>query len=131
MIKGTTAQFNFKLPCTKAELLWATMTVGQRGNSGTTSAPLPIIKRKSDCSQPDISNKLCFSLNALETMRFSEKMKAYVEFRAQRNDGTVFGNRTKYVSVYPMSNDILDQDTPVIPEPNSEELIVLDAGTII
>lgn len=131
MIKGTTAQFNFKLPCTKAELLWATMTVGQRGNSGTTSAPLPIIKRKSDCSQPDTSNKLCFSLNALETMRFSEKMKAYVEFRAQRNDGTVFGNRTKYVSVYPMSNDILDQDTPVIPEPNSEELIVLDAGTII
>lgn len=131
MIKGTTAQFNFKLPCTKAELLWATMTVGQRGNSGTTSAPLPIIKRKIDCSEPDTSNKLCFSLNALETMRFSEKMKAYVQFRAQRNDGTVFGNRTKYVSVYPMSDDILDQDVPMLPESSGEDLIVLDAGTII
>jgi hypothetical protein len=131
MIKGTTAQFKFKLPCTKEELLWATMTVGQRGNSGTTSAPLPIIKRKADCSEPDTSKELCISLNALETMRFSEKLKAYVQFRAQRNDGTVFGNRTMYVSVYPMSDDILNEDDPMMPESNGENLIVLDAGAII
>lgn len=131
MIKGTTAQFKLKLPCTKADLLWATMTVGQTGNSGTTSAPLPIIKRKSDCTGDDTSKELYFSLTALETARFSEKLKAYVQFRAQNNEGTVFGNRTMYVTVYPMSDAILDEDDPIIPEPGGEELTVLDAGEIV
>lgn len=131
MIKGTTAQFKFKLPCTKSELLWATMTVGQNGNSGTTDAPLPIIKKLVDCPMPEASSELCVSLTALETMRFSEKIKAYVQFRAQRNDGTVFGNRTKYVSVYPMSDAILDEDDPVMPSPNDEGLVILDGQSII
>jgi hypothetical protein len=131
MIKGTTAQFKFKLPCKKSELLWATMTVGQTGNPGTTSAPLPIIKRKIDCPQPSDSTELCISLDALETMRFSEKLKAYVQFRAQRLDGTVFGSRTKYITVYPMSNDILDEDDPISPGHTGEELVIFDAGAII
>jgi hypothetical protein len=131
MIKGTTAQFKFKLPCTKEDLLWATITVGQTGNNGTVDAPLPIIKKLIHCSAPNTSNELCVSLDALETTRFSEKIKAYVQFRAQRKDGTVFGNRTKYVSVYPMSDVILDQDVPIIPSVENEGLITLDAGRII
>ena len=131
MIRGTTAQFKFKLPCTKEDLFWATITVGQTGNTGTTDAPLPIIKKLENCSAPNTSKELCVSLDALETMRFSEKIKAYVQFRACRKDGTVFGNRTKYVSVYPMSDAILDQNDPIIPSPNSEGLVILDAGSII
>jgi hypothetical protein len=132
MIKGTTAQFKFKLPCPKSEVLWATITVGQKGNTGTTDAPVPIIKKLADCSNPVTSNELCISLSALETMRFSEKIKAYVQFRAQRADGTVFGNRTKYISVYPMSDTILDEDVPIVPpSSNDEGLVILDGQSII
>lgn len=131
MIRGTTAQFKFKLPCTKEDLHWATITIGQTGNTGTSDAPVPIIKRLSNCPMPNESNELCISLDALETMRFSEKVKAYVQFRAQRKDGTVFGNRTKYISVYPMSNEILDQDDPIMPSYNGEDIVVFDAKSIL
>ena len=130
MIRGTTAQYRFKLPCTKEELLWATITVGQRGNEGTTEAPLPIIKKLVNCPMPNESKELCISLDATETMRFSEKIKAYVQFRAQRKDGSVFGNKTRYYTVYPMSDEILDADDPIIPTPNNDGYIVLDGQTI-
>lgn len=131
MIKGTTAQFAFKLPCTKEELLWTTITVGQTGNSGTNGAPLPIIKRLADCPDPMTSTELHISLSPLETMRFSEKLKAYVQFRAQRNNGSVFGNKTKYVSVYPMSDEILDGDDPILPDYIDDGWVILDGRPII
>ena len=49
MIRGTTAQFKFKLPCAKGNLLYATVKFWQPGNSGTLEAPLPITKRLADC----------------------------------------------------------------------------------
>lgn len=49
MIRGTTAQFKFKLPCVKGNLLYATIKFWQPGNSGTLEAPLPITKRLADC----------------------------------------------------------------------------------
>ena len=39
MIRGTTAQFKFKLPYAKNELQWITMKFWQPGNDGTTEAP--------------------------------------------------------------------------------------------
>ena len=131
MIKGTTAQFKFKLPCTKEKLLWVTMTVGQTGNPGPEGAPLPIIKRLADCPDPMDSTELHISLTPLETMRFSEKRKAYVQFRGQRSDGSVFGNKTKYVPVYPMSDDILDSDDPILPGSNGDDWIIFDGQPIL
>lgn len=49
MIRGTTAQFKFKLPCAKGNLLYATVKFWQPGNSGTLESPLPITKRLADC----------------------------------------------------------------------------------
>lgn len=131
MIKGTTAQYKFKLPCTKEDLLWATIKFWQTGNTGTTDAPLPITKKLNDCDSPEGSHELYVSLLPDETMRFSEKVKAKMQFRAQRKDGTVFGNRTKYITVYPMLDDILDEDKPIIPSDSTENLVIFDAGTIL
>lgn len=131
MIRGTTARFNFKLPCTKDDLFWVTVKFWQQGNSGTPEAPLPIKKTLAHCSTGSDSDEICVSLTALETMRFSDKTKAQVQFRAQRKDGTVFGNKTRYVPVYPMRDDILDDDAPIIPDSNTETLIIFDAGTVI
>lgn len=50
MIRGTTAQFKFKLPCARGNLLTATIKFWQPGNAGTLEAPLPIIKKMADCS---------------------------------------------------------------------------------
>ena len=50
MIRGTTAQFKFKLPCAKGNLESATIKFWQPGNLGTLGASLPIVKKLKDCS---------------------------------------------------------------------------------
>jgi hypothetical protein len=73
MIRGTTAQFKFKLPYTKEELAWATIKFWQSRN---TNPLLPITKKLEHCDAPDDSKELCVSLTAEETARFSDKYKA-------------------------------------------------------
>ena len=127
MIRGTTAQFKFKLPYTKSELTWATIKFWQPGN---TSSLLPITKKLEHCDAPDDSKELCVSLTAEETQRFSEKYKAKVQMRAQHTEsGSVFGSRTKLVSVYPMDDKILEED-PMMPAENKEGWVILDGGTV-
>ena len=131
MIRGTTAQFSFKkIPYTKAELLWATIKFWQTGNSGTVEAPLPITKKLEHCDAPDGSNELCVSLTAEETSRFSDERKANVQLRAQAQDGTVFGTKPQLITVYPMNDEILEED-PTMPLPDEKSRIIFDGGTII
>ena len=128
MIRGTTAQFKFKLPCTKEELAWATIKFWQ---PNYTNPYLPITKNLSNCDSPDNSTDLYVSLTAEETMRFSDKYKAKVQLRAQHaENGTIFGSRTQLVSVYPMNDDILE-DNPMLPPENEEGWIILDGETIM
>jgi hypothetical protein len=128
MIRGTTAQFKFKLPYTKAELTWATIKFWQPGNM---SSLLPITKRLEHCDAPDDSNELCVSLTAEETQRFSEKYKAKLQIRAQHTkSGTVFGSRTQLITVYPMNDEILEED-PTMPSENEEGWVVFDGEAII
>lgn len=133
MIRGTTAHFKFKLPCTREQLYWVTVKFWQPGNLGTVEAPLPITKNLSDCSAASDANEFCVSLTASETERFSDKTKARVQFRAQRTDGTIFGNKLKYITVYPMDDGIIDDETPPhLPETDSSNgLMIFDAGEII
>ena len=128
MIRGTTAQFKFKLPYTKAELLWVTIKFWQVGNP---SSNLPITKKLVHCDALDDSTELCVSLTADETMRFSEKYKAKVQLRAQHaENGAVFGTRPQLITVYPMRDDILDED-PMMPAKNDEGWIILDGESIV
>ena len=104
MIRGTTAQFKFKLPYTKEELEWATITFWQSSNHSL----LPITKKLEHCSAPNDSNELCVSLTAEETARFSDKYKAMVQLRAQPFGGIVFGSKQQLITVYPMLDDIIE-----------------------
>ena len=127
MIRGTTAQFKFKLPYTKAELLWATIKFWQQDN---LNPYLPITKKLEHCDSPDDSTELCVSLTAEETIRFSEKRKAKVQIRAQHiQSGTIFGSRPQLITVYPMNDEILEED-PMMPAENEEGWIILDGETI-
>lgn len=128
MIRGTTAQFNFKLPYTKEDLAWATIKFWQPNNSNTL---LPVIKQLADCSNSSDPNKLCVSLTSEETSRFSDKHKARVQLIAQHaSSGTVFGTKPELISVYPMPDDIII-DQPDIPPATEDGLIIFDGEAII
>ena len=127
MIRGTTAQFKFKLPYTKAELEWVTIKFWQPGNP---TELLPITKKLEHCDAPDGANELYVSLTAEETTRFSDKYKARVQLRARLIDsGTIFGSRSEVVPVYPMRDDIIGEN-PELPAENAEGWVILDGGAI-
>ena len=129
MIRGTTAQFKFKLPYAKGDLQWVTMKFWQPGNDGTTEAPLPIIKIKENCTGDSTSKELSVSLTSEETLRFTDKYKAKVQMRAQHKDGPVFASKEKVITVYPLDED-LTQDV-ILPGETDDGWIVLDGQPVI
>lgn len=129
MIRGTTAQFKFKLPYAKNQLQWVTMKFWQPGNDGTTEAPLPIIKKKEHCDASDDSKELSVSLTSEETLRFTDRYKAKVQMRAQHTSGLVFASKEKVVTVYPLDGD-LTQDA-ILPGETDDGWIVLDGQPVI
>ena len=128
MIRGTTAQFKFKLPYSKDELEWITIKFWQPGNP---SNQLPLTKIKSNCSESNV-NEICVSLSATETAIFSDKYKVKVQLRAQPYAGAPFGSKQQLVTVYPMLDDIIDDDdTNDSPAPTEEGWIILDGNPIV
>lgn len=128
MIRGTTAQFKFKLPYPKAELEWVTIKFWQPGN---LNSYLPITKKLQHCDAQDDSTELFVSLTADETMRFSEKYKAKVQLRAQHTEsGAVFGTHPQLITVYPMNDEILEED-PTMPSKNEDGWIILDGEVVV
>ena len=127
MIRGTTAQFNFKVPYPKNELQWVTMKFWQPGNDDTVG--LPIIKQKAHCDAEDDSKELSVSLTSAETLRFSTKFKARVQLRAQHTSGLVFASKEVLVPVYPLADDLTQN--PVLPGETDDGWIVLDGQEII
>lgn len=131
MIRGTTAQFKFKLPYSRDGLKWVTIKFWQPGNDGSQGAPLPITRRLADCGVSENPMELCVSLHPHETERFVEKYKAKVQLRAQYEDGTVFGSRPTSFTVYPMSDEILDANPSApFPDASEEDWYVFDGQTI-
>lgn len=128
MIRGTTAQFKFKLPYSKSELEWITIKFWQPGNP---SDDLPIKKIKSNCDESG-RDEICVSLSATETSYFSDKYKAKVQLRAQPYFGTPFGSKQQLITVYPMSDDIIDADNPTSPpDPEDHGYVVLDGDLVV
>lgn len=126
MIRGTTAQFKFKLPYPKGELEWATIKFWQSSNP---SILLPITKTLQHCDSPSDSKELCVSLTAEETKRFSDKYKAKIQLIAfHAVSGTVFGTRPQLVSVYPM----YEGDATALPDAGIKNgFVVLDGENIL
>lgn len=126
MIRGTTAQFKFKLPCAKEELQWAKIKFWQSQNPSTY---LPITKNLDHCSvSPDSPETIYVSLTPEETLWFSDKYKAKVQLRAMKNDGTTFANKEKLVTVYSINDDFVDD---LIATENEQGWIILDGESII
>lgn len=130
MIRGTNAQFKFKLPYNYAEIELVKITFWQPENDGPAdNRPLPILKVLEQCSPTDQPNELSVTLNQEETLRFSEERKAYVQLRAQTVDGIPIASPQKQITVYPIYDDsILDEE--ILPTPDYDGLIILDGSTI-
>ena len=125
MIRGTTAQFKFKLPYPKDECEWIRIKFWQPHNP---SELLPITKIKDNCDAPKDPKEIYVSLTAEETSRFLDRYKGKLQLRGQCN-GTVFGCKSCLFTVYPMPDDIIEED-PTLPPENEEGWIILD-GEIV
>ena len=70
------------------------------------------------------------NLNPEETSRFSDQLKAYVQLRAQTEDGITFASNQELITIYPINNEMIaeDPDLPV-PEPG-DSVVLLDGSTI-
>lgn len=124
VIRGTTAQFKFKLPYLVDSLDRVAITFWQPGNNDDI---LPIKKNEDHCSQADNDPYcLCVSLDPSETLRFSDKFKARVQLRAEVGS-TIFASREQLITVYPINEEIIDPD---IPDPDKEGWVNLDGGEI-
>jgi hypothetical protein len=132
MIRGTTAQFKFKLPYSYDNLEWITITFWQPGNPNLS----PIIKTKTECSPVSGTTEICTSLTCEETAKFSDKYKAKLQLRAQpvvTLQEAPFGCKAQLITVYPMLDDLIDKDNPAEPSiPNTTDgWFELDGGTIV
>ena len=127
MIRGTSTPFKFKSPYSLSELDWVAIKFWQPGNPDDS---LPITKYKQHCEER--SGEIYVSLSATETAKFSDKYKAKAQLRAQPLYGDVFGSKEKLITVYPMRDDIIEDDTPDVPsEPIVDGWMRLDGGQIV
>lgn len=131
MIRGTNAQFIFKLPYNFDQLERAKITFWQPENNGPAiNRPLPIVKILQQCSQSNNANELCVTLNQEETLRFKDNRKAYVQLRASTFDGIPIASKQRMITVEPAYDDsILDDD--IQPTPDFDGYIYLDGKPII
>ena len=133
MTRGTTTQFKFVLPYNRQYISNATIVFWQPRNNGTTEAPLPIYKSLEQCLGTSNPRELFVTLSKEETLRFSEKSKAYVQLSATTVEGTRFASKQELITVYPIFDDsILGDDVTPTPTPGEGEdgWIILDGKPI-
>lgn len=133
MIRGTTQPFKITLPCKNTDLEYITIFFSQPNNPNKN---LPRIKELKDCGprnnddKLDGTNDLSVSLNAWETAQFSDRYKAKMQLRAKPIGGVEFAMPEYLITVYPMSDDLINQN-PLIPAETSDGLIVFDGNNIV
>ena len=124
MIRGTTAQFKFKLPYKFDELDTATITFWQSSVSG---AKVLVKRVKDQCSKADNDEySLCVSLQPEDTLLFTDKLKAKVQLRAV-HAGTAFASKEELITVYPINDEVIDTE---LPKPSEEGYVILDGEEI-
>lgn len=124
MIRGTTAQFKFKIPYELNQLEWVRVKFWQPNNPNEL---LPITKTKSECTELS-AGEVCVCLTSEQTARFSDKYKAIVQLRAQplaELGGPVFACRQRLITVYPMLDDMIEEDIA------TDSTVVTEEGWVI
>ena len=128
MIRGTTAQFKFKLPYALEDIKNIIIKFWQPGNP---SDSLPIYKYKTNCAE-SVETEVYVSLRPSETALFSDKYKAKLQLMAQPNIGAPFGSKERLITVYPMPDDIIIDDPTIDPStPTDGDWIILDGDTVV
>lgn len=128
MIRGTTAQYKFKLPYSYEELTNITIKFWQPNNPNNL---LPIFKYKNHCEKLT-DNEICVSLRPSETALFSDKYKAKMQLTARPEFGDTFGTKEKLVMVYPMPDDIIMDDPTINPDHiTAGDWMIFDGGEIL
>ncbi len=131
MVRGTTAQFQFKLPYNYSDLSLAKIVFWQPGNDGPSKErPLPIVKVLQQCSTSGNPNEIFITLSEEETLRFSEKTKAYVQLLAKSKDGNTFASKKEVITVYPVHDDNILGDE-VLPTPTDDGWVILDGFIVL
>lgn len=117
MIRGTTVQFKFSIPRNFSELETVRIVFWQNGNTGPSlDCPLPIIKIKDQCVVLDSEQEFYVTLDEEETLRFTDKKRAYVQFQGRAQDGIVYASKIREITVYPTYGDSV-LGTDIIPTP--------------
>lgn len=130
MIRGTTAQFKFSLPYNYDQIEVVKIAFWQKGNNGTTDNPLPIYKTLSDCVSTNNPKELLVTLQPVETLRFSTKVKGRVQLSARTYEGIRFASKEQLITVYPIQDDSNIGDL-VVPTPEEDtDFIILDGKVI-
>lgn len=130
MVRGTTAQFKFKLPYDYTELEVVKIMFWQPGNHGPSETrPLPIVKVLQQCKRCENPREISVILTEEETLRFSEKTKAYVQLRARNNEDNAFATKQEEITVYPVYEDVT-LDESLIPTPGFDGIVILDGHYI-
>ena len=134
MVRGTTAQFKFRLPYNIDEINKNVLQIAfwQEGYKGPSpDRPLPIVKVFTQCNTSNIPNELTVKLNKEETLRFTDERKAYCQLQGKTLDGIAFASKQDIIPVYPVYNDsILDDDITPTPVPDDDDIVFLDGDTI-
>ena len=130
MIRGTTDTFKFKLPCSCEEIKTVKIVFWQDGNDGPSEErPLPIVKVIDNCLMDPSAKEIAVVLSQEETLRFSDKRKGKVQFRAYSNSGSCFASKQELFTVYPLRDDDVLGDV-VLPTPDNGDIVILDGEHI-
>lgn len=138
MIRGTTAPFKFKLPYTWDKVCAARATFKQIQDNGET---LTIVKtydtRRIEhpnpggfTPDPNDNSIVYVVLNSNETLQFSDKRKANVQFKSYCEDNGVIASKLQKFTVYPIEDSETFEELPNTPSVY-DGIFVLDAGEIL
>lgn len=138
MLKGANTEFLFTLPCDYSNLQSTEIVFWQDNYNGpSVTRSLPIIKQLNQCCQGRTSAQLSVMLTSEETLRFSEKRKAYVQMIGVTKDSQPVVHLKKMITVYPIYSGIdmssmyvVYFDGGLVSEASNEQLVPFDAPAV-
>ena len=107
LIRGADTRFIFDLPCGCTEITSAKVIFWQPSNQ-----QLPITKPINDIIAAQLSDKqLKVDLTKTETLKFSDKRKAYVQIALTKTDSTCVPGLAEMITVYPARDELFASAT--------------------